>query len=40
MKVGNENGCSSETEQDNGGDPVDTGKFKNFFLSTNEMFLH
>ena len=26
--------------RDNGGDPIDSGKFKNFFLITNEMFLH
>ena len=31
VEVGNENSCSSEIEQDNGGDPMDTGKFKNFF---------
>ena len=30
MEVGNENGCSSEIEQDNSGDPMDSGKFKNF----------
>ena len=40
VEVRNENGCSSEIEQDNGGDPMVSGKFKNFFLSTNQMFLH
>ena len=30
VEVGNENGCSSEIKQENGGDPVDTGKFKIF----------
>ena len=35
MEVGNENGCSYEIEHDNSGDPMDSGKFKNFFLITN-----
>ena len=30
MEVENENGCSSDTEQDNGGDPIDNAKFKIF----------
>ena len=40
MEVGNDNCCSSEIEHDTGGDPMDSGKFKNFFLITNETFLH
>ena len=31
MEVGNENSSSSEIEQDNGADPMDSGKFKNLF---------
>ena len=31
MEVGNENGCSSEIEQDNGEDPMGSGKLKNVF---------
>ena len=31
VEVGNKNGCSSEIEQDNSGDQMDTGNFKNYF---------